>query len=226
MKKVLLVGIAMLLIFTGCAKKEKSKDFSELPLKDKPFVCTLERYTEGDKYAPKIDNNGNLTVCCRVSYGTLKTNEKVKIIGLNEKAVEATVVSMEVLYKSRDEVIPGDNVTLHLDNGTVEDIKFGKIIAKEEFTNSITVFEADIYLKESNRDYILKNGYYSYVTFNRAPHYGSEISTIDVLSTSESKQGDSVKVRITMYEKETANVGDSVYSTDPRFEGKVTKVIK
>lgn len=226
MKKVLLVGITMLLIFTGCAKKEKNKDFSGLPLKDRPFVCTLERYTEGDSYAPKIDNNGNLTVHCRVEYGTLKANEKVKIIGLNEKAVEATVVNMEIFRKYVDEVIPGDNVALHLDNGTIEDIRYGKIIAKEEFTSPMTVVEADIYLKESKRDYKLTNGYYSFVTFNRAPYYENKISTIDLLSTSEAKQGDSVKVRITMYETETANVGDSIYSIDPRFEGTVTKVIK
>ncbi len=119
----------------------------------KPFLLAVEDVMT-------ITGRGTV-VTGRVERGTLKLNDEVEIVGINETK-KAVVTGMEMFRKTLDSVTAGDNAGLLLrgiDRGQVER---GQVLAKPGSIKPHTEFEAEIYAlkkEEGGRHTPVLNGY-------------------------------------------------------------------
>jgi len=120
---------------------------------DKPFLMPVE-----DVFT--IQGRGTV-VTGRVERGTLKVNEEVEIVGI-EETKKTVVTGIEMFRKSLDEARAGDNVGLLLRGIEKDDVQRGQVVAKPGSITPHTEFEAEIYIltkEEGGRHTPFFNGY-------------------------------------------------------------------
>ena len=120
---------------------------------DKPFLMPVE-----DVFT--IQGRGTV-VTGRVERGTLKVNEEVEIVGI-EETKKTVVTGIEMFRKSLDEARAGDNVGLLLRGIEKDDVQRGQVVAKPGTITPHTEFEAEIYIltkEEGGRHTPFFNGY-------------------------------------------------------------------
>lgn len=105
---------------------------------DKPFLMPVE-----DIFT--ITGRGTVATG-RVERGTLKVNDEVEILGIQEKSQNTTVTGIEMFRKLLDSAEAGDNCGLLLRGIKREDIERGQIIAKPGAYTPHTEFEGSVYI--------------------------------------------------------------------------------
>lgn len=105
---------------------------------DKPFLMPVE-----DIFT--ITGRGTVATG-RVERGTLKVNDEVEILGIQEKSQTTTVTGIEMFRKLLDSAEAGDNCGLLLRGIKREDIERGQIIAKPGAYAPHTEFEGSVYI--------------------------------------------------------------------------------
>ena len=105
---------------------------------DKPFLMPVE-----DIFT--ITGRGTVATG-RVERGTLKVNDEVEILGIQEKSQTTTVTGIEMFRKLLDSAEAGDNCGLLLRGIKREDIERGQIIAKPGAYTPHTEFEGSVYI--------------------------------------------------------------------------------
>ena len=104
---------------------------------DKPFLFPIE-----DVFT--IQGRGTV-VTGRVERGTLKANDKVELIGI-EDTRELVVTSMEMFHKILDQVQAGDNAGLLLRGIKREEIQRGQVLAKPKSITPHKKFMCEVYV--------------------------------------------------------------------------------
>jgi elongation factor Tu len=121
---------------------------------DKPFLMPVE-----DVFS--IKGRGTV-VTGRVERGTLKTNDKIEIVGLAEKTREVVVTSIEMFHKILDTAEAGDNAGLLLRGVQREEIERGQVLAKPKSITPHTKFDCEVYVlrkDEGGRHKAFQDGY-------------------------------------------------------------------
>jgi elongation factor Tu len=132
----------------------------------------------------------------RVERGTLKVNEEVEIVGLEEKVKKTVVTGIEMFNKSLDDARAGDNVGLLLRGFKREEIQRGQVIAKSGSITPHTEFEAEIYIltkEEGGRHTPFVTGYRPQF-YIRTTDVTGEINLTE--GTEMALPGDNVKMSI------------------------------
>jgi elongation factor Tu len=104
---------------------------------DKPFLMPVE-----DVFT--ITGRGTV-VTGRVDRGTIKTNDKIEIIGIRETQT-AVVTGVEMFRKILDFAQAGDNVGLLLRGISRDQVERGQVISKPGAVNPHTKFTAQVYV--------------------------------------------------------------------------------
>jgi elongation factor Tu len=127
------------------------------------YAAVLELMRVVDEYIPQPKRDTDLdflfpiedvftiagrgtVVTGRVERGTLKANDKVELIGLQEKSRELVVTSMEMFHKILDRVEAGDNAGLLLRGIKREEIQRGQVLAKPKSITPHTKFKCEVYV--------------------------------------------------------------------------------
>jgi elongation factor Tu len=127
------------------------------------YAAVLELMRVVDEYIPQPKRDTDLdflfpiedvftiagrgtVVTGRVERGTLKANDKVEWIGLQEKSRELVVTSMEMFHKILDRVEAGDNAGLLLRGIKREEIQRGQVLAKPKSITPHTKFKCEVYV--------------------------------------------------------------------------------
>lgn len=155
---------------------------------DKPFLMPIE-----DVFS--IEGRGTVATG-RVERGTLKVNEEVEIVGLEEKVKKTVVTGIEMFNKSLDDARAGDNVGLLLRGFKREEIQRGQVIAKSGSITPHTEFEAEIYIltkEEGGRHTPFVTGYRPQF-YIRTTDVTGEINLTE--GTEMALPGDNVKMSI------------------------------
>ncbi|MFW5780014.1 MAG: elongation factor Tu [Bacillota bacterium] len=121
---------------------------------DKPFLMPVE-----DVFT--ITGRGTVATG-RVERGQIKVQDKVEIVGLNEKSVETTVTGVEMFRKLLDFAQAGDNVGVLLRGIDRESIERGQVLAKPGSITPHTKFKGQVYVlkkEEGGRHTPFFNGY-------------------------------------------------------------------
>ena len=105
---------------------------------DMPFLMPVE-----DVFS--IKGRGTV-VTGRAERGTLKANDKIEIVGLQEKTRETTVTSMEMFHKILDVVEAGDNAGLLLRGIAREEIERGQVLAHPGSITPHKKFMSEVYV--------------------------------------------------------------------------------
>jgi len=105
---------------------------------DKPFMMPIE-----DIFS--ITGRGTVATG-RVERGSVKVQDEVEIIGLNEKPEKTTVTGVEMFRKLLDYAEAGDNIGALLRGVSREDIKRGQVLAKPGSITPHTDFKAEVYV--------------------------------------------------------------------------------
>lgn len=119
----------------------------------KPFLLAVEDVMT-------ITGRGTV-VTGRVERGSLKLNEEVEIVGINETR-KAVVTGMEMFRKTLDIVTAGDNAGILLRGINRGDVERGQVLVKPGSIKPHTEFEAEIYAlkkEEGGRHTPVLNGY-------------------------------------------------------------------
>lgn len=106
-------------------------------LSDKPFLMAIE-----DVFS--IEGRGTV-VTGRIEQGTIKTGEKVHIIGLRDTQ-ETTCTGVEMFQKTLDQGIAGDNVGVLLRGTKKDDVQRGQVLAHPGTINPHTKFQGEVYV--------------------------------------------------------------------------------
>lgn len=106
--------------------------------KDKPFLMPVE-----DVFT--ITGRGTVATG-RVERGTIKVQDQVEIVGLQDSPRTTVVTGVEMFRKLLDEAYAGDNVGLLLRGVNREDIERGQVIAKPGSIKPHKNFQAQIYV--------------------------------------------------------------------------------
>lgn len=125
------------------------------PVRDteKPFLMPVE-----DVFS--IKGRGTV-VTGRVERGTLKTNDKVEIVGIKDTR-EVVVTSIEMFHKILDSAEAGDNAGLLLRGVNRDDIERGQVLAKPKSITPHTKFDCEVYVlrkEEGGRHKAFQDGY-------------------------------------------------------------------
>ena len=104
---------------------------------DKPLLMPIE-----DVFS--IEGRGTV-VTGRIERGTVKINEEVEIVGINEESKKTVVTGIEMFNKQLTEGRAGDNAGLLLRGIKKEDVERGMVLAKPGSITPHTEFEAEVY---------------------------------------------------------------------------------
>lgn len=122
--------------------------------KDKPFLMPVE-----DVFS--ITGRGTVATG-RVERGTVKIQENVEIVGMNEKTRTVVVTGVEMFRKLLDQAIAGDNIGLLLRGVQRNEIERGQVLAKPGSIKPHTHFNSVVYVltkEEGGRHTPFFNGY-------------------------------------------------------------------
>src|SRR5881396_2447074 len=105
---------------------------------EKPFLMAVE-----DIFT--ITGRGTVATG-RVERGKVKVGEEVEIVGLRAQAKKTVVTGIEMLRKTREEAVAGDNVGVLLRGVEKEEIERGMVLAKPGSIKPHTKFKAEVYV--------------------------------------------------------------------------------
>jgi elongation factor Tu len=105
--------------------------------KDKPFLMPIE-----DVFS--IEGRGTV-VTGRVERGTVKINDEVEIVGINDTR-KTVVTGTEMFHRTLDVVEAGDNVGCLLRGIKREEVERGQVLAKPGSIKPHTDFKAQVYV--------------------------------------------------------------------------------
>ena len=121
---------------------------------DKPFLMPVE-----DVFT--ITGRGTVATG-RVERGTVRVQDPVEIVGLQEKSRSSVITGVEMFRKLLDEAYAGDNIGALLRGVDRSQIQRGQVLAKPGTINPHTEFEAQVYVltkDEGGRHSPFFNGY-------------------------------------------------------------------
>ena len=121
---------------------------------DKPFLMPVE-----DVFT--ITGRGTVATG-RVERGTVKVQDPVEIVGLQDKPSTSVITGVEMFRKLLDEAYAGDNIGALLRGVQRSDIQRGQVLAKPGSIKPHTEFEAQVYVltkDEGGRHSPFFNGY-------------------------------------------------------------------
>ena len=121
---------------------------------DKPFLMPVE-----DVFT--ITGRGTVATG-RVERGTVRVQDPVEIVGLQEKSKSSVITGVEMFRKLLDEAYAGDNIGALLRGVDRSQIQRGQVLAKPGTINPHTEFEAQVYVltkDEGGRHSPFFNGY-------------------------------------------------------------------
>ena len=127
------------------------------------FACIHELMKAVDDYIPTPDRKSDLPFLMpveqvmtisgrgtvangRVERGTIKVNDKVEIVGLQDEAKETVVTGIEMFRKLLDEAQAGDNVGALLRGVARNEIERGQVICKPGSIKPHTKFTGQVYV--------------------------------------------------------------------------------
>ena len=130
---------------------------------DPDFACIKELMDAVDTYIPTPDRKADMpflmpvedvftitgrgTVATgRVERGTIKMNEEVEIVGLQEEKRKTVVTGIEMVRKLLDFAEAGDNIGALLRGVAKTDIERGQVICKPNSINPHTKFVGQVYV--------------------------------------------------------------------------------
>ena len=115
-------------------------DYIPAPVRDteKPFLMPIE-----DVFT--ITGRGTVATG-RVERGALHMQDKVEIVGLQDKPTETTITGIEMFRKLLDEAYAGDNIGALLRGIQRTDIERGQVLAKPGTIHPHTHFTAQVYV--------------------------------------------------------------------------------
>jgi elongation factor Tu len=105
---------------------------------DKPFLMPVE-----DVFS--ITGRGTVATG-RVERGTVKVQDTVEIVGLNEQTRSTVVTGVEMFRKLLDQAIAGDNIGVLLRGVQRTDIERGQVLAKPGTIKPHTHFKGGVYV--------------------------------------------------------------------------------
>ena len=121
---------------------------------DKPFLMPVE-----DVFT--ITGRGTVATG-RVERGTIKVQEEVEIIGMQEETKKTVVTGVEMFRKLLDQAMAGDNIGALLRGIQRTDIERGQVLAKPGSIKPRTHFKGQVYIltkEEGGRHTPFFNGY-------------------------------------------------------------------
>ena len=104
---------------------------------DKPFLMPIE-----DIFS--IEGRGTV-VTGRIERGTLKLNDEVEIVGLQD-TTKTVITGIEMFNKQLEEGRAGDNAGLLLRGTKKDEVQRGQVLAKPGSITPHTEFEAEVYI--------------------------------------------------------------------------------
>lgn len=162
----------------------------------------------------------------RIERGTIKVNDTVQIIGLNDKIKTTTVAAVEIFRKQYDEATKGDNVGLVFKEITKDDVKRGQVLAKPNSIKNATKFDAKVSMLS------LEEGGYKTIDNNYRPQV--YIRTADIKgkmklkgNLNEVKPGQTAEMTIELELPAAIEVGTEISIREggiPIGKGTITKV--
>ena len=105
---------------------------------DQPFLMPVE-----DVFT--ISGRGTVATG-RVERGSIKKNEPVEIVGLNEEKKATVVTDLEMFHKLLDYAEAGDNVGALLRGVTKKEVERGQVLCKPNSINPLTKFKGQVYV--------------------------------------------------------------------------------
>lgn len=166
--KMLMLTVSLLCVFVliGCGTKEDSKKVNENNNVD-------DNYSYDETINGKLDKNVNLTydengaflfpiedvftitdrgtvVTGTVVRGKINIGDTVQIIGLDQKIITTTVISIDKFRSENDYAIMGDEVGLILKDVERNQVQRGQVLAQPNSIISSKKFEAEITLYTSD----------------------------------------------------------------------------
>jgi len=105
---------------------------------DKPFMMSIE-----DVFS--IKGRGTV-VTGRIERGTVKLNETVDIVGLQDKTPSTVVTGIEMFHKQLETGMAGDNAGLLLRGVGREDVERGMVLAKPKSITPHKQFMSEVYV--------------------------------------------------------------------------------
>jgi elongation factor Tu len=105
---------------------------------DKPFLMPIE-----DTFS--IAGRGTV-VTGRVEQGVILTDDKLEIVGINEKPLQTTCTGVEMFHKTLDRGEAGDNLGALLRGVKREEVSRGMVLAKPGSVTQHKKFEAGTYV--------------------------------------------------------------------------------
>ncbi|HHX50943.1 MAG TPA: elongation factor Tu, partial [Clostridia bacterium] len=145
-------GSALKALECGCGTKECEwcGKIHELMDKVDEYVPTPQRAVDKPFLMPVEDVftiTGRGTVATgRVERGTVKVQDEVEIVGLNEKARKTVVTGVEMFRKLLDRAEAGDNIGTLLRGVDRKEIERGQVLAKPGSIKPHTKFDAEVYV--------------------------------------------------------------------------------
>lgn len=138
---------------------------SYIPLPDRsvdlPFLMPIEGVVT-------IEGRGTVITGC-VERGTIKRNEDIQIIGLQDDIITTTVTDIEMFRKSLPESVAGDNTGLLLRGTKRDEVKRGMVACKPGSITPHTEFTCEMYIltkEEGGRHTPFFNDYRPQFFFN------------------------------------------------------------
>ena len=119
-------------------------DYISVPVRDfdKPFLMPVEDVFH-------IEGRGTV-VTGRVETGVIRPNDKVEVVGLDNKLGVVTCTDLEMFRKKLKETLAGDNTGALLRGVKREDIKRGMVLAAPGSISPHTKFEAEVYVLDKS----------------------------------------------------------------------------
>jgi elongation factor Tu len=145
-------GSALKAMECGCGQRECEACGSVLKLMDAvdDYIPTPERDTEKPFLMPVEDvftiTGRGTVVTGRVDRGTVKVQDEVEMIGLQEESRKVIVTGVEMFRKMLDQGIAGDNIGVLLRGVDRKDVERGMVIAKPGSIKPHTKFKAQVYV--------------------------------------------------------------------------------
>src|SRR5215471_5267435 len=166
---------------------------------DKPFLMSVE-----DVFSIK----GRGTVATgRIERGTVKVGDEVEVVGLSKEKRKTVVTGVEMINKTLDKGIAGDNVGALLRGIERTDIERGQVIAKPGSITPHTDFEANVYVlskEEGGRHTPFFAGYRPQFYFRTTDVTGAitELIGADGNKAEMCMPGDNIKMKVQLIQEQ------------------------
>ena len=82
----------------------------------------------------------------RIERGTIKLNDQVQIIGLNDEVKTTVITGIEMFRENLDSATAGDNVGLVLKDIERDEVERGQVLSKPNTISAKTKFSAEVYI--------------------------------------------------------------------------------